>query len=59
MPTYTEHLFEPLEAWIDTVVDRLHAEEPAELRLIVARMLLEHSGRGGGPIVVRDPWERP
>lgn len=62
MPTYTEALFEPLEAWIAREVSpavahednprALGAEAAADqLRLIVAKMLLEHAGRGDRPVV--------
>lgn len=51
-PTYTESLFEPLEAWIERVTDSLRPElqapfarEADTLRLTVTRMLLEHAGR--------------
>lgn len=51
MPTYTETLFDPLEAWLDRIEREGRAEgvtdaDEAELRLIVSRMLLEHGGRG-------------
>ena len=52
MPTYTEALFDPLEAWIENQAGRqLHDDEASDLRLIVSRMLLEHAGRGDRPVV--------
>lgn len=51
MPTYTEALFEPLEAWIEQEETTEGAIDFAALRLIVAKMLLEHAGRGDRPMV--------
>lgn len=62
MPTYTEALFEPLEAWIEKNLgnyDLLGEEEVAELRIAVARMLLEHAGRARQGFVPAEDRSRP
>lgn len=55
MPTYTESLFEPLEAWIAENYPQLETGEPQRLRLIVSRMILEHAGRGANPVIRLEP----
>jgi len=60
MPTYTESLFEPLEAFIE----RMHRDgfdEMAknELRILVSRMLLEHAGRARQGFVPSEDRSRP
>ena len=61
MPTYTESLFEPLEAWIagDTEGPGITDEEATRLRHVVARMLLEHAGRARQGFVPAEDRSRP
>lgn len=66
MPTYTESLFEPLEAWLEKLeavaaeVDYPYLEERKnELRLITTRMLLEHAGRARVGFVPEVDQTRP
>jgi hypothetical protein len=60
MPTYTETLFDPLEAWIENR-SGMEPDEPdaLELRLLVSRMLLEHAGRARQGFVPAEDRSRP
>ena len=60
MPTYTESLFEPLEAFIERIArDGFDEMAKNELRILVSRMLLEHAGRARQGFVPSEDRSRP